>query len=135
MTKVFTNAPSQVASWRKVTVPYTTLQTAAITNNVAVMTLAAREVVHYALFRVTTAFSGTTTLTLSLGITGSVAKYVTAQTALSTSVLNGVSLSTPVVESASATTNLNLDAIATVQNLSSLSQGSIDIFVLTSILP
>lgn len=122
-------------SWQKFTVPYTSLQTAAITNSVLVYTLPIKGVVHAALMNVTVAFSGTTTLSLSLGIAGTVAKFVVATTVLSTGVTNGVALSTPDVESVSGTTAININAIATVQNLSSLTIGSADIYILTSVLP
>lgn len=127
--------PSTVMTWQKRTVPYTALQTAAVTNNTLVLALPVGGIIHRALLNVTQAFAGTTTLTLSLGTAGDNVKFITAQSALSTGVLNGVALSSAAPESMASSTNINLYAISTIQNLSSLSQGSVDVYVLTSLLP
>ena len=121
--------------WQKITVPYTSIRTAALTNNVLILALPAKDVIHRAFLSVTQAFSGTTTLTLSLGIVSDNLKFVTAQSALAISVLNGVALNTASPESMSASTNVNLYAVATEKNLSSLTQGSEDVYLLTSSLP
>lgn len=125
-----TNSPT----WQKITIPYTTIQTAALTNAVNVFTLQAKQVVHATYLNVTTGFSGTTTLTLSLGPSGSLTKFVAATSALSTGAIAGA-LTSPDLESVGGTTIVQLNAIATVQNLSSLTQGSVDVYLLGSQLP
>ncbi|HLX53426.1 MAG TPA: hypothetical protein VKR58_05780 [Aquella sp.] len=116
--------------WQKYTVPYTSLQTAALTNAITLFTLPIKGTIHALEANVTTAFSGTTTCTCSVGIVGNLVKFMAATTVLSTGVINGVSLSVTDIESMSATTIIQINAIATVQNLSSLTQGSIDVYVL-----
>jgi hypothetical protein len=130
----FYSAPSPFA-WRKFTILYTALQTAALTNSVLILALPPKTVIHRAILNVTQAFSGTTTLTLSLGTVGDNVKFAVAQSVLSTGLLNGVALTAPLPESMSASTNVSIYAISTVQNLSSLSQGSVDVYVLASTMP
>ena len=125
------NETSRLA-WRKFVVPHTQLQTAAVTNTKLLLTLPAGNVIHRTFIYVTQAFTGTTTLTLSVGTAGDNLKFAVAQSALSTGLLNGVGLTAPLPESMSAGTDINLYAVSTVQNLSSLTQGSADIYILIS---
>lgn len=134
MTTVTVSPPSNMR-WSKVSIPYSQLQAASFTNNVLALTLPVKSIVHRALLNVTQSFSGTATLSLSLGIASDNTKYVPSLSALATGVLNGASITSPSPESMSATTNINLYAAATLQNLSSLTQGSVDIYVLISQLP
>jgi len=127
-------AGSSSLNWQKVTLPFTSFQTAGLTNAITAITLQAKQVVHGAYLNVTTGFSGTTTITLSLGPVGSLTKYVAASSAAATGVLVNA-LSTTDLPSISGTTNIQVNAIATVQNLSSLSQGSVDVYLLVSTLP
>lgn len=126
--------PIQSPTWQKFTVPYTQLQTAALTNAVTLLSLPSKGIVHYAWMNITQAFSGTTTLTLSLGPSGSLTKYIAASTALATGSTSGVNLTSVLPESVSGSTNVQVNATATIQNLSSLTQGSVDIYLLISTL-
>lgn len=121
--------------WSKYTVGFAALQVAGLTNAVTVLTLPAKGIVHAAVLNVTQAFAGPTTVTLSLGVGGSVAKYVVATSVLATGLIVGVTPFSPSPESMSSTTAVLLSAISTVLNLSALSQGSVDVYVLASQLP
>lgn len=121
-------------NWQKITLPFSSFQTAALTNAVTAITLQAKQVVHAGYLSVTQAFSGTTTLSLSLGPVGSLTKYVTAGNGLATGILPNVLTATD-LPSLSSTTNVQVNAIATIQNLSSLTQGSVDVYLLISQLP
>lgn len=124
--------PTSVLVWQKFTVSYTQLQTAGLTNSVLLTALPSKAVIHAAIMNITTAFAGTLTLSLSIGTSGNNVKYSTAQTALAATMLTGVGITQPVAESTSGATNISLYAIATVNNLSLLSQGSVDCYLLIS---
>ncbi len=125
---------SSSINWQKVTLPYTSFQTAGLTNAVTAITLQAKQVVHAAYLNITQAFSGTTTLTLSFGPSGNLTKYVAAASGAITGVLASALTSTD-LPSISGITNIQVNATATIQNLSSLSQGSVDVYLLISQLP
>src|ERR1044071_9196410 len=69
-----------VPIWRKYTVSYTDLQTAATTNNGTLFSLGAGEIIHATKTKHSTAFVGPsiTALTISVGIVGTLAKYSAA---------------------------------------------------------
>ena len=123
--------------WTKVTVTYSQLATAGLTNTVSLLTLPIKGVLQDVKVSVSTVFSGGTiaTYTLSVGIAGSLLKYhpiIDAKTA--------VILTTPAapvsgLESVSGTTSIVLSAVSTVGNLNAATQGSVDVWLLTSTLP
>lgn len=118
--------------WQKFTVPYTSLQTAGLTNAVAIFTLPIKGIVQAAFFNVTQLFSGTAiaSITLSVGPVGSLTKYCTAGSIAATGVTAGVALTTPTPESMSGTTVIDVNATAVGANLSALTQGSVDVYLL-----
>lgn len=125
--------------WTKYSVAHTALQAAALINNIEIASLPAGSVVHGVVMKTTTAFAGTTTYTLSVGITGSLLKYVAATdvkvaVAGTTFTLPGASF-VPGPEDFGAAVSIRLSAISTIQNLDQSSAGAVDIYILTSVLP
>ncbi len=127
------------AYWTKYTVTHTALQAAALTKDVALASLPAKTVVHAVVLRPTTAFAGTATYTLSVGITGSLEKYVAASDAKAavTATLFYLPADTFIVtpENFSVAVSLRLSAVATTNNLDQSSAGVVEVYVLTSLLP
>lgn len=123
--------------WIKVTIPYTALQTAGLTNNALVYTLPIKGIIQQVLWNVTAAFSGGAIATIlgTIGTAGSNAKYLASTTMASTGMTAGQSLATGLPESLVSTTAINIYATSTIANLSALTQGSVDIWILTSTLP
>jgi hypothetical protein len=122
--------------WVKYTIGFAALQAAGTTNAVAIFTLPIKGYIQRVVMNLTTPFVGTTTLTGSIGIAGTVTKYVAVSNLMAsanTTYVDGIT--TPLFESISATTAININAISTVQNLSALSAGSVDIWFLISTLP
>lgn len=119
-------------NWQKFTVPYTALQTAALTNAVTILMLPIKGIVQAAFFNVTQLFSGTAiaTITLSVGPTGNLTKYAAANSIATIGLTAGIALTTPIPENMSGTTNIQVNAIAIGANLSVLTQGSVDVYLL-----
>lgn len=120
--------------WKKFTIPFASVQAAALTNAVTIYTLPKFGVVHAAKMNVATAFSGgaIATITASVGTAGSPAKYLVATTVAGTGSTDGVSLAIPALESTSGTTAVQVSFTSTIANLSALTQGSMDIYLLVS---
>ena len=126
------NMPPSQTTWQKITVPYSVIQTASLTNTVALLTLPALWIVHNVFMNVTTAFAGTTTLVLSVGKSSATTKWVSSLSVLSLGLLPGNAINAPIPESNSSSTVINLYATSTLSNLSNLTQGSVDIYLLVS---
>jgi hypothetical protein len=126
------------ATWQKIaTKAFTDFSTAGAAVNIASgYTLPAKCVVAGCMVIPTTAFSGGTiaTYTISVGISGTIAKY-----AIATNVFTGFSLATPNIlpgiESTSAGVSITLTATATVGLLNAATAGSVDIYLLVGQLP
>jgi hypothetical protein len=124
--------PESVLQFRRYTVTYDQLSTAALTNDIELFKLPPGGYIQSVKIKHSTAFSGglIATFTLSLGISGSLAKYAVAfdvkQTvadgALAASLLNGF-------ESHVAPTSIRVAAISTVANLNAATAGRADIWV------
>lgn len=116
--------------WTKTAITRAMIQTAATTNTITLVTLPIGSVVHAVILDVT-AFSGASisALALDVGISGTATKYINGANGLVT----GSSNSTTVyVESRSGTTAVQLKATSTGADLSALSAGSANAFVLWS---
>lgn len=124
-------------SWKKVTIPYTAIQTAALTSTALVLTLVSKGVVHDCFWNVTTAFSGSgiASMVATVGVLGATAKYLVSSTLLSTGMVAGVNLGPVTPESLSGSTAINLYVTAVGANLSTLTQGSVDVYLLVSVVP
>lgn len=124
------------AQWKKVTKVYTDFSTAGVTNNIEIYLLPAKGVIHAVLVSPTVAFAGglIATYTISVGIAGTLAKYAPATNAFTGFTLPVISVITG-IESLSGTTSIKAAAISTVGNLSAATAGSVDFYLLISLLP
>ena len=117
--------------WTKIARTYQDLQTAATTNTITLVTLPIGAVVQAVILDISTAFLGASisAMTASVGISGTPTKYVGTTNVLAAGSAN---TTTPAVESRSATTAVVLKADSTGANLSALSQGAVNVYVLWS---
>lgn len=128
--------PTLTSQWVKVTKTFSDFSTAGLTNSITVYTLPIKGVIHSVMLSPTTSFSGGTiaTYTISVGVGGTLAKYCVATNAFTGFTLPAISAIAG-VESTSASTSIQATAISTIGNLSAATQGSVDIYLLVSILP
>lgn len=132
---------SVTPSWTKYTYSHTAFQTAGLTNAVNVLSLPAKAILVDAVIRPTTAFAGgaIATYTLSLGIVGSLTKYIGNSDVMAavTATLNYRVANYLVtgLESFTGATQIQVNAISSVANLSASTAGAVDIYLLTSTLP
>lgn len=115
----------------------TTAKAAATTQSLTIFALPAKAMVLSCVVKSTTAFAGTATLTATLGITGTLTACVSTPFDLMAAVSNtnfSVALpTTPIVSYAG--TNLILALTSTVQNISSISAGAVDVTIVWQIIP
>lgn len=115
----------------------TVAKTAGITQSVTVFALPANGVILSCTAKTGTAFTGTTTLTATVGITGSLTGCISTPYDMKAAVSNtNLSIALPTTPIASvAGTNVVLALTATVDNLTSISAGSITIWLTWFVLP
>lgn len=110
---------------------------AAVTQSFTLFALPAKALVLNCVVKSTTAFTGTTTLTATVGITGTLTACVATPFDLKAAVTNtnfAVALpTTPIVSYAG--TNLILALTSTIDNMTSISAGSVDVTITWQILP
>lgn len=125
--------------WIKITKSFTDFSAAGLTNDIEIFSLPAGGVVHSAIMKHTTAFTGGTiaTYTVSVGITGNLVKYGAVfnvkQAVGSTTFGLGTSI-VPTVEDFGAVTSVRAAATSTVGLLNAASAGSMDFYLLISTL-
>lgn len=127
--------PVSTLKWTKYTVAYTALSTAATTNNITLFTLPAGGIIHGVKIKHSTSFTGgaISAYTLSVGITGTLAKYATAYDVFQATASNTFQLSNILgSEDHTSTTAIKVAATSTGANLNAATAGSADIWVLTS---
>ena len=138
----FANAGAAVALtvpfWTKYTVTYSQLAAGALTNDIQLFSLPARGTIHAVVVKHSASFTGgaIATYTLSVGITGTLAKYASAFNvfqAPGNTVLQ--SSGGTFTENTVAATSVRVAATSTGANLSAATAGSATIWVLTSTLP
>lgn len=120
----------------KFTVPFSDLTSAGATTATDTVTLTlgptpALWAIDKALINVTTAYAGTTALTINVGSTSSTSAFVTAQSVLTVAAL-GMASGVPVLTNATATSSLSMVAVftnATGGSISALTAGQLDIFL------
>jgi len=120
----------------KYTIPYSdvAVTSATLTADTVTVTLGAlpdKWLVDKALVNITTAFAGTTALTINVGTTTSTSAFVTAQSVLTAGVL-AMASTVPVLTNATATASKNLVAVftnATGGSPSALTAGSLDVYL------
>ncbi len=127
--------------WTKYTVTHTAMQAAALTNNITLLTLPAKTMIHRVVIKQSTAFAGTliSAYTLSVGIAGTLAKYIAAYDVFAAVAATtfGASAATiqALLENFSTTAAIKVEATAVGANLDQSTAGSADIWVQTSLLP
>lgn len=105
---------------------------AALTGNVIIVGLPAGVKIHAAVMKITTQFAGTTTLTCSVGIVGTLAKYAPAfNLKQAANVFQDANL--PGMESFAAAVNIVAALTATGTNLNTVSAGQVEISLLVSL--
>ena len=127
--------PSLLGLWSKYTVPYTSLSTAATTNSITLFSLPAAGIIHGVKIKHSTAFSGgsISAYTVSVGISGTLAKYATAYNVFQAVANDTFQLSNTLgSENHASATNILITATSTGANLNAATAGSVDIWVLTS---
>jgi hypothetical protein len=114
----------------------TVAKDAALTQNVTIFALPTNNMIVGCGVKTTTAFTGTTTLTSTLGITGVVTACISVAFDMKAAVSNtNFSFGSPVALPTFSTTNLVLALTATVDNISSISAGAMSIWIAWYVLP
>lgn len=125
-----------VPGWVKYSFDYLDLQTAATNNTIDLHTLLALGLVSQVAVDVTTAFAGTgiTALDMTVGPSTDLDKYVPGFNLLSSTTAPEIYIIDD-IESRGSNTTLRFDVNSTGANLSALTQGVMDIYLLLSKLP
>ena len=128
-----------MSAWTKYTVTAAQLAAASLTNDIELFQLPAKGVIHKVIVKHTTAFAGTLTYNLSVGVSGNLTKFVglfDVKQVVSGLLfaLGGTSVNLS-PENFSAATSVRVSAVSTVNFLSQATQGAADVYVLTSQLP
>lgn len=126
------------AQWVKVTKTYADFSAAGLTNDISIYTLPINGYIHDVKIVPTTAFSGglISAYTVSVGIAGSLAKYaIAANTFTGNTTLGLAHAPLPGLENTSGTTDIRAQAIAVTGLLNTATAGSVDFYLLVSILP
>ena len=128
-----------VSRWVKVTKTYAELAAASTTNNISVYTLPAKGIILNARVIPSTTFSGggITAYTVTVGVAGNVAIIHNMADVFTGGVGDlGIGISvTSIAYSMTATKDIRLYATSTDANLDQAVQGSVDIYLLVSVLP
>jgi len=114
----------------------TTAKAAATSQSLTIFALPVKAMILSCVLKSTTAFTGTATLTATLGVTGTLTACISTSYDLEAAVSNtnfSVALPAPVVTYAG--TNLILALTSTVQNISSISAGAVDVTITWQVLP
>jgi glucose dehydrogenase len=121
--------------WVKKTLTYADFEAVATTDDASVYTLPIGATVHQVVIKVNTPFTGgsLSTYTISLGVSGTVTKYLAATSVFSGTAITGSTANTAPV-SFSGTTDIRAYATGS-HNLSTATAGSIDVYALVSVLP
>ena len=124
------------AWWAKYTVSYSDLSAAATTNDVELFSLPAGGVIHGVKMKHSTAFSGgaISAFTVSIGITGTLAKYANAFDVFQAVSNTAQQISSTVgTENHGAATSIKIAATSTGANIDQATAGTVDVWVLWSV--
>lgn len=129
--------------WNKVTLTYDQLAAAATTGTATIFSLPAKGIVHQVVAKHSASFTGgaISAYTVQVGVAGTVAKYLAAFNvfqAPGAAVASPASTVTPVSASPinfTAATPLIVTATSTSANTEAATAGSVDVWLLVSILP
>jgi hypothetical protein len=127
---------TSIPQWKKITKSYSDFSTGALTNTIDLIALPAKAIITGCVVKHSTLFSGglIATYTISVGITGTLAKYAVAfdvnqavsATASGVNILSGFEY---------GATTIKATAVSTVGQLNAATQGSVDIYLKVSIVP
>lgn len=134
--------PSQ-AGWQKITKTCADFSAAGLTNDIEILSLPAKSILHAVVVQHTASFTGGTiaTYTISVGVTGNLVKYLAVSNVLqapgNTVVFPAASVTplSPSPEDMGASISIRASAISTVGLLNAATTGSVDFYLLTSTLP
>lgn len=133
-----TSIPTNYPQWIKVTKLYSDFATAGLTNDISIYTLPIKGYITDVKIIPTTAFSGglISAYTISVGISGLLTKYAVATNVFTGNTTLG-SVHTPIsgLESTSGTTDIRAQATAVTGLLNAATAGSVDVYLLISVLP
>lgn len=124
-----------IPRWRKYTKAYGDFSTAGTTNNIELFSLPPACVIHAVKIKHSTAFSGgaISAYTISVGITGTLAKYAAAFDVFQAASATAFSITGTIgSESHTAVTSIKVAATSTSANLNAATAGSVDVWVLWS---
>ncbi len=131
---------SSVAQWTKITKTFADFAAASLTNDISIFSLPAKGYIHDVKIVPTTEFLGgvISAATISVGIVSNLVKYAVAANVFTGNTTLGL-VHTPIagVENTGGVTDIRaaIVAVGVLQTLNDLTQGSVDIYLLTSILP
>lgn len=129
------------AQWIKITKTFTDLSAPSTSNNIVIFSLPAKGVIHSVVMKHETAFSGgsISAYTVSLGRVAALTDYIgnsdVFQAVAGTTFFIPSSAITPRPYNFGGTTGIVANAISTGANLNTATQGSVDFYILYSILP
>lgn len=127
--------------WIRITKSYTDFSAAATSSFDIIYSLPAGKVLHAAIFKHSTSFSGGSiaSYTLSLGLVGNATAFIppfdVLQTAAGNVIAKPSAAIVPAPYNMGGTTGITMTATSTGANLSAATQGSVDIYLLISNLP
>lgn len=124
------------AWWTKYTVTYSDLSAASTTNDVELFSLPAGGVIHGVKIKHSTAFSGgsISAFTVSVGITGTLAKYASAFDVFQAVGNTTQQISSTVgTENHGASTSIKIAATSTGANIDQATAGIVDVWVMWSV--
>lgn len=129
---------TDTVQWTKYTKAYTDFSTAATSTEISLATLAAATVVHGVMIKHSAAFGGgsISSYEISVGPSGDATKYVDSfdvDQTVASSAFQSVQLQE--IEDFAATSVLAVQAVTVGDNLDQAASGSVDIWVLSSVLP
>lgn len=124
------------ANWIKITKQYSDFSAASLTNDIEILQLVPRGVIHACIIANNSSFTGgvVASSTLSVGINGNLIKYAAASSVFGGAAIAGIG-GTVGCESFSTATSIRASLITTVGLINTLTSGSADFFLLVSVLP
>jgi len=129
---------SSTPLWTKYTVPHTSLQAATTTNNITLFSLPANTMIHQVVIKHSIQFagSGLSGYTISIGIASNLTKYTVPFNVFQATSDTARSITQACeIESFSGATDIKISAVSSNVNLNQSTSGSVDIWVMTSLLP
>lgn len=125
-------------AWQSYTFTSAQLAAAALTNTVTIAPLLAKQVLHMVLIKHSQSFTGggIATYTVRVGVSGALAKYASPFDVFQAVSSNALQLSNCAdIEDFVSPVNIAITAVSTGANLNAATQGSVTVWLLTSVLP